>query len=110
MLQQVHSRRALGGIPDETASQEIDTLRAELILAGQLRRVALGNVIHDGPLVVQVRPWSSAGCHLEDDTAERPDINRSEVTGILTLDHFGRHVHGRACHRLVGLGAGEVLY
>lgn len=110
MLQQLHGGRALGGIPDETASQEVDPLRAELVLTGQLGRVALGNVVHDGPLVVQVGPWPSASRHLEDDTAERPNVNRAEVTGILTLDHFGRHVHGRACHRLVGLGAGEVLY
>jgi hypothetical protein len=109
VLQQLDRRVPLLGIPHEAALEEVDTLRAELVRRRQLRWVALGDVVHDGPLVVEVGPGPAAGGHLEDDTTQRPNVDSAEVAWVFALDDFGGHVHGRACHGFVGLRAGEVL-
>lgn len=33
------------------------------------------NVPHDGPLVVELGPWATAGGHLEDHATKRPDVH-----------------------------------
>lgn len=109
MLEQLDGGVALLGVAGEAAQEEVEALGAELVGRGKLRRVALGDVVHDGPLVVEVGPGPAARRHLEDDAPERPDVDGPEVARVLALDHLGRHVHGRARHRLVGLGAGQVL-
>lgn len=108
VLQQLDGRRSLLRISRKAPHQEVDALRAELLRRRQLRRVALRNVVHDGPFVVQVGPRPPARRHLEDDAAQRPNVHRPGLTGVLALDHLGRHVHGRARHGLVGLGGVEV--
>lgn len=109
VAEQVDGLGPLLGIAHEAALQEVDALRAELVRRRQGRWVALRDVVHDGPLVVQVGPRSSPGGHLEDDAAERPDVHGTKVAWVLALDDFGRHVHGRSRHGLVGLGAGEII-
>lgn len=53
MLQQLDGRRPLPRIPQEAFIQEIDAASTELVRVRQLRRIALGDVEHDGPLVVE---------------------------------------------------------
>ncbi len=109
MLQQLDRRIALLGVTHKAPLEEINALRAELVGRRQLRRVALGNVVHDGPLVVEVRPRPAARRHLEYDAPQRPDVDGAKVARVFTLDYFRGHVHGGAGHGFVGLGAGQVL-
>lgn len=104
MLQQLDRRRSLPRIPQEALIQKVDAASAELVRVRQLRRVALGDVEHDGPLVVEGGPGAAAGGHLEDDAAEGPDVDGAGAAGVLALDDFGGHVHGCAGHGFVGFG------
>lgn len=52
MLQQLHRRRPLSRIPQKAPIQEINPPRTKLIRIRQLRRIALGDVKHDSPLVI----------------------------------------------------------
>lgn len=110
MLQQFHGGRALARVPNKTPLQEIHSLRTELIRCRQEWWIPLCDVVHDCPLVVEVSPRAAARRHLKDDAAQRPNVDRSEMSGVFAFDHFGRHVHGRTSHGLIRLGAGKVLY
>ena len=70
MLQQLHGAGAVPGVAHKAARQEIDALGTELVGAGELRRVALRDVVHDGPLVVEVGPRPATRHHLKNDAAE----------------------------------------
>jgi len=63
-----------------------------------LRRVALRDVIHNRPLIVQGRPRAAASAHFEDDAAERPDVDSALAAFVLAFDDFGGHVHRGAGH------------
>jgi hypothetical protein len=106
MLQQLRRRYTLHGITLETALQEIDARVAELIGAGELWRVALRNVVHDGPFVVHGGPWSATSCHFEDNAAERPHVDGAVAARGTATNHFGGHVHGRAGHGALATLAG----
>ena len=69
MLQQFGGGAATFGVAVEAALEEVEPELAELLSRWQLRRLALRDVVHDGPLVVEVRPRSAAADHLEDDAA-----------------------------------------
>ena len=115
IAQEFRRGRALRRVPLETLLQETDALGAQLVAAGQLGRVALRDVVHDGPLVVEQGPGPAAGRHFEDDAAERPDVDGAvPARRRLAFDDFGRHVHGRAGHGFlaaaaVGVAVGERL-
>jgi hypothetical protein len=98
VLEQFSRADTLDGVAFEAAFQEIDACVAELVVAGKLRRVALSNVVHDGPFIVHGRPGAAACGHFENHAAEGPDINGAVTTGRSASDDFGRHVHGRAGH------------
>ena len=113
-LQQLGRTRAAAGILLKASPQELDALGTELIPAGQLRWVPLGDVVHDRPLVVQARPRAAAGCHLEDHAPERPDVDGALAAFVGAFDDLGGHVHGRAGHgflfaRKASGGVGEVM-
>lgn len=103
-LQQLRRTRPPLRIPLEAPPQKLDPLRAQLLLARQLRRIALGDVVHDSPLIVQARPRPTTGAHFEDDAAQGPDVDGAVAAFVEALDHFGGHVHGRAGHRLLFSG------
>ena len=69
-----------------------------------MRRIALGDVVHDRPLVVEAGPGATAGAHFEDDAAEGPNVDGAEAAFVGALDDFGRHVHGCAGHGFLLLG------
>jgi hypothetical protein len=52
MLEQLYCRGAFGRVALEALLQEVDALVTELVPRGELRRVALGDVVHDSPFVV----------------------------------------------------------
>lgn len=97
-LQQLRRARPALRIPLEAAPQEVDALGAQLVLARQLRRVALGDVVHDGPFVVERGPGPAARAHFEDDAPERPDVDGAMAALVEALDDFGGHVHGGPRH------------
>lgn len=97
-LEQLGGAGATAGIALEAATQKRQALLAQLLLRRQLRRVALRDVVHDGPLVVERGPGSAARAHFQDDAAERPDVDGALAAFVLPFDHFGRHVHGGAGH------------
>lgn len=97
-LQQLRRARPPPRILLETSLQELMALGAQLIFRRQLWRVALRNIIHNRPFVVQGRPRAAAGAHLEDDAAERPDVDGALAAFILAFDDFGGHVHRGAGH------------
>lgn len=66
----------------------------------------MGNVVHDGPFVVERGPRTTARCHFEDDATERPDVDGAGASRVFAFDNFGGHVHGCAGHGFVGLGDG----
>lgn len=109
VLEQFHGAGALVRIAVEALHQEIDALLAELVACRELRRVALSNVVHDGPFVVHGCPWAATSCHFENHAAQRPDIDGPVSSGAATFDDFGRHVHGRACHGALLLAARGVV-
>lgn len=104
MLQQLRGRGALLRVAIKAPFQKIDAGLAELLRGRELRRVALRNVVHDGPFVVEGGPGPAAGRHLEDDAAEGPDVDGAGAPGVLAFDDFGRHVHWGAGHGFVGDG------
>lgn len=63
-LQQFRRTRSLPRISIEAPLQEFDPFGAQLVFVRQLRRVALSDVVHDGPLVVETCPGSTASAHL----------------------------------------------
>lgn len=97
-LQQLRRARPPLWIPLEAPSQEFDALLTQLIFTRQLRRVALSDVVHDGPLVVEGSPGAAPRAHLENDAAERPDVDGAVAAFVETLDHFGGHVHRGTRH------------
>jgi len=97
-LQQLGRARPPPRILLETPPQEVNTLGTELVSAGQLRRVALRNIVHDRPLVVQGCPGPPPGRHLKDHAAEGPDVDGALASLVGTFDDFGGHVHGGAGH------------
>ena len=100
-LQQLGRTRPSLRIALEASLQEVDALLTQLLSAGQLRRVALGDVVHDGPFIVEARPGTAAGAHLENNASERPDVDRSETAFVGAFDDFRRHVHWSASHGLL---------
>ena len=66
MLQKLRRTRPLRRISLETLLQEVLAALAQLVFSGLLWRIALGNVVHDGPLIVQRRPRTTTSAHLED--------------------------------------------
>ena len=85
----------------ETSLQKFDALLTQLLSAGQLRRVALGDVVHNGPLIVETCPGTAAGAHLKNDATEGPDVYRTETAFVGAFDDFRRHVHWSAGHGLL---------
>ncbi len=85
-------------VPIEAPFQEPDALSAQLLPARQLRWVALRDVVHDSPFVVQTRPGATARAHFEDDAAERPDVDGAEAAFVAAFDDFGGHVHWGSGH------------
>lgn len=66
MLQQLEGCCSLSRIAHEAALEEVDTVWAELIWSGELWWVALGDVVHNSPFIVQVCPRTSTCGHFED--------------------------------------------
>ncbi len=113
-LQQLDRTRPHPRIALKAPFQKVNPLLAQLLPAGQLRRIALRNVVHDGPLVVEGRPGPAASAHFEDDAAERPDVDGTQAAFVAAFDDFGGHVHGGAGHGFLlggdfgaGAGAGD---
>lgn len=100
-LQKLGSTRPPLWVALEASLEEFYTLLAQLLSARQLRRISLGNVIHDGPLVVEARPRTPASAHLEDHAAEGPDVYRTETAFVGAFDDFRGHVHWSAGHGLL---------
>lgn len=88
-LQQLRRTRSPLRISIKAPLQELDPLGTQLVFARQLRRVALRDVVHDGPLVVETGPRSTAGAHLEYDAAERPHVDGAVTAFVVPFDHFG---------------------
>lgn len=103
-LQQFRRARPPLRIALKAPFQKLEALLAQLLSTGQLRRIALRNVVHDSPLVVETGPGAAAGAHFEDDTAEGPDVDGAETAFVAAFDDFGGHVHGGAGHGLLLLG------
>ena len=74
-LQKLRSARSPLRISFETSAEELNALLAQLLSAWQLRRIALSNVVHDGPFVVETGPWTTTCTHFQDDAAKGPDID-----------------------------------
>ena len=106
VLEELRRRRALLGVAREALLQEVHPLRAQLVRRRQLWRVALRDVVHDGPFVVEGRPRPPARCHLQDHAPERPDVDRPGLPWVVAPDELGGHVHRRARHGLVRLCLG----
>ena len=85
----------------EASLQELYALLTQLLSTRQLRRVALGDIVHDGPLIVEARPGTPPGAHLEDHAAEGPDVYRTETAFVGAFDDFRGHVHWSAGHGLL---------
>lgn len=98
MLQQLCRTRSHTGVPRKTSLQEIYSCLAQLVSRRELWRIALRNVVHDGPLVVKACPGPATCRHLENHAAERPDVNSTEPSAGMALDNFRRHIHRRTGH------------
>jgi hypothetical protein len=98
MLKQFGGADALDGVAFEAAFQKVDARVAELVVAWELGRITLSNVVHDGPFVVHGCPGTAASGHFENHAAEGPDVYGTVATGRATANDLGRHVHGRAGH------------
>jgi hypothetical protein len=90
-------------IAHEALFQEVHTLWAQLVRRRQLGRIALCDVVHNGPFVVEARPGASARRHLKNHAAEGPDVDRASLAWIVASDDLRGHVHRRASHGLIGL-------
>lgn len=109
-LQQLRGTRSPLRIPIEAPLQKINALSTQLLSAWQLRWVALRDVVHDGPLIVQTCPWATTGAHFKDDAAEGPDVDGAEAAFVAAFDDFRGHVHRRTGHGLLllrGFGQGD---
>lgn len=73
-LQQLRRAGSSFRIAFEASPQEIYALLTQLLSAGQLRRVALSNIVHDGPFIIEARPGTAAGAHFENYAPEGPDV------------------------------------
>lgn len=102
MLQQLSSGRTFLRIAHEATLEEIDALGTELVDGWELWRVALRDVVHDGPLVVERGPGAATGRHLEDDATEGPDVDGAIAPRVLAFDHLRGHVHRGAGHGFIG--------
>lgn len=101
MLQQFRRSRTSHRIPLEALFQKVDPALTQLVPRWELRLIALRNIVHDGPFVVQASPGSAACGHLEDHAAERPDVDGAGAAGArVASNDFGRHVHGCSLHGL----------
>jgi hypothetical protein len=98
VLEEFDSADALSGIALEAFLQEVDTGLAELVARGELRWVALGDVVHDGPFVVHRCPGAAAGRHFEDHAAERPYVDGAVAARGAAADNLGGHVHWGSGH------------
>ena len=103
-LQQLHRTSPPLRISLKTAFQKFHALLAQLVPARQLRGIALRDVVHDCPFVVEAGPGAAAGAHFKDDAAEGPDVDGAEATFVAAFDYFGGHVHGGAGHGFLLLG------
>lgn len=93
MLEQLYGTSTLVRIAVEAFHQEVNALLAKLVTGGKLGRISLGDVVHNGPLVVHRCPWAAACCHLENDATKRPDIHSAMAASTASLDNLGGHVH-----------------
>lgn len=100
-LQQLRGTGPPLWIPIEAPFQERNALSTQLLPAWQLRWVALRDVVHDGPLVVQTCPWATTGAHFQDDAAERPHVDGAEAAFVAAFDDFRGHVHRCTGHGLL---------
>lgn len=98
MLEEFDGADALGGIALEAFLEEVDAGLAQLVARGELRWVALRDVVHYGPFVVHGCPGTATGCHFENHAAERPYVDGAMATGGAAADHFGGHVHWGSGH------------
>lgn len=74
-LQQLGSTCSPLRIPIKAPFQEVNAFFAQLLSTWQLGWIALRDVIHDGPLVVETGPGPPPSAHLEDDAPKGPDID-----------------------------------
>ena len=81
-LQQFRRTSSLLGIAVKAPFQKLNTLGAQLVFVRQLRWVALSDVVHDGPFIVETGPRSTASAHLKDNATERPDVDGA-VTALV---------------------------
>lgn len=89
MLKQLDGARSLVRVAIETLLEEVDTSVTELLLGRQLWWVTLGNVVHDGPLIIHGSPRAATGSHLEDYAAERPYVDSAVTPCASTSNDFG---------------------
>ena len=87
MLQQLGRRWSNTGISLEALLKEVNPQVAELVRRWELWRVAGGYIPHDSPFIVEVSPWPATGCHFEDYTAERPDVDTAVPSFIAASDN-----------------------
>ena len=100
-LQQLSSTGSSLRVAFEASLEEVYPLLTQLLSAWQLRWVALGDIVHNCPLVVKACPRTAASAHFEDDAAKRPDIYRTEAAFVGAFNDFRGHVHGGAGHGLL---------
>lgn len=110
VLEEFNGAGALVWIAVKALHQEVNALLAKLVAGGELWRISLRNVVHDGPLVVHGSPRAAAGCHFENHAAQGPDIDSAVATGAATLDDFGRHVHRGAGHGTLFAAARGIVH
>lgn len=98
MLEQFDRTSTFVRIALEAFLQKVDALLAQLIPCGQLRRIALSNVVHDSPLVVHGGPGATTSSHFKNHAAERPDIHSAETASAASTDYLRGHVHRGTSH------------
>ena len=103
-LQQLRRTGSSFRIALEASLEEFYALLTQLLSTGQLRRVALGDIVHDGPFIVEARPRTAASAHLEDHAAEGPYVYRTETAFVGAFDDLRGHVHWSAGHGLLLCG------
>jgi hypothetical protein len=108
VLQQLNGRYASRGIALKALDQKVNTRLAELLRRRELRRIPLGDVVHDGPLVVHRRPGTAPRCHFQDHAAERPDVDGAVAARGAAADDFGGHVHRGAGHGVLAAALASV--
>ena len=103
-LQQLRRTGSSFRVALEASLEEFYALLTQLLSTGQLRRVALGNIVHDGPFIVEARPRTATSAHLEDHAAEGPNVYRTETAFVGAFDDLWGHVHWSAGHGLLLCG------